>query len=306
MKINTATGYSFHQIGQRDNQEDSLFPNAGKSKPGQMFFVVCDGVGGSEKGELASSIVAARFGKKLSKINLNEEFNDEKMLEVLDDAYIALDNAANDDSRDMGTTLTMLCFHARGCVMAHIGDSRIYQIRPFKGIIYRSDDHSLVNQMVRAGQITPEEAIDHPQSNVITRCMGPTYPDQRRSMATVCYSSNVVEGDYFVLCTDGVLHCISDDELVELLNSGVSDEEKVAELANLCSHSSDNNTAWVVRVESVELTAEEREAASHVAECASDGSACHGGTVTSSIHDLESVTRASKSTLMTRFKKLFS
>ena len=109
MKITTATGYSFHQLGQRDNQEDSRYPDKNISQPGQQFFVVCDGVGGSDMGELASSIVASRFGKKLGKMNLNEEFTDEKMLEVLDDAYIARDNAATDENRDMGTTLTMGC-----------------------------------------------------------------------------------------------------------------------------------------------------------------------------------------------------
>lgn len=294
-------------MGKRDNQEDSLYPRQPMSRPGQKFFVVCDGVGGSEDGELASSIVAAHIGKKLSKMNLNEVFNDEKMLEVLDDAYIALDNAATDDNRDMGTTLTMLCFHAGGCVMAHIGDSRIYQIRPHQGIIYRSDDHSLVNQLLRAGHITAEEAINHPQSNVITRCMSPTFPDQRRSMATVYYTSDVREDDVFVLCSDGVLHCITDDELVQLLlDPAMSDSEKVAELARICVHSSDNNTAWVVRVDDVELSPSEMPTTEH-----SDGQPAHDGTSTittmvSSIKDLESVTRGSKSTFMTRFKKLFS
>ncbi|MBR5639654.1 MAG: serine/threonine-protein phosphatase [Muribaculaceae bacterium] len=304
MKITTATGYSFHQLGHRENQEDSRFPDVDECRMGQMFFMVCDGVGGSEKGEQASGIVASHFGKKLSKMDLNEEFTDEKMLEVLDDAYIALDDAADDSNRDMGTTLTMLCFHKGGCVMAHIGDSRIYQIRPLKGIIYRSDDHSLVNQLVRAGQITPEEAINHPQSNIITRCMGPTNPDQRRSMATVCYSSNVKEGDYFVLCSDGVLGCITDDELVDLLDSPLTDEEKVAQLADICAESSDNNTAWVVRIEDVELTPEEQEYAQNDVEF-SPGSTHPCSNVIMSIRDLESVTRG-KSTFMSRFRKLFS
>ena len=293
MKISTAVGHSFHQIGERDNQEDSRFPDADRSRKGQMFFVVCDGIGGSERGELASSIVAAHFGKRLSKMNLNESFGDKQMLEVLDDAYIALDNAANDSNRDMGTTLTMLCFHAGGCVMAHIGDSRIYHIRPQQGIIYRSYDHSLVNQLLRIGQITPEEAAVFPDTNEIVRSMGPTESDQRRHMATVCYSTDVKEGDYFVLCSDGVLHCVTDEELVELLCSPLSDEEKVAELANVCASSPDNNTAWVVRIEHVELTAEEQEAAQT------------GNVSVPTLRDLESVTRG-KSTLMTRFRKLFS
>jgi len=310
MKITTSTGYSFHQLGQRNNQEDSRFPDKNISQPGQQFFVVCDGVGGSEMGELASSIVAKHFGKKLSKMNFNEEFTDEKMLEVLDDAYIALDNAATDENRDMGTTLTMVCFHVKGCVMAHIGDSRIYQIRPNEGVVYRSDDHSLVNQMVHLGQITPEEAINHPHNNVITRCMGPTNDDQRRSMATVFRTSNVKAGDYLVLCSDGVLSCITDDELIDLLGSDLSDEAKVAEMARRCHDSSDNNTAWVVRVDNVVLTPEEQELQlqheSNNGDSANDSGDTHpNDNVMMSMSELESVTRGKK-TLMGRIKSIFN
>ena len=102
----------------------------------------------------------------------------------------------------MGTTMTFVCFHQGGCMMAHIGDSRIYQVRPGQGIVYRSEDHSLVNSMVRAGVISPEQSIDHPQSNVITRCMEPKDPDRDRCMATVVSTTDVRRGDYFLLCTD--------------------------------------------------------------------------------------------------------
>lgn len=312
MKILTAKGYSFHQIGERDNQEDSRYPNTDVSQPGQMFFVVCDGVGGSEKGELASSIVASRFGKRLSKMNFNEEFTDNHMLAVLDDAYIALDAAADDSNRDMGTTLTFLCFHVKGCVMAHIGDSRIYHIRPQEGILYRSDDHSLVNQMVRAGQLTPEEAINHPHRNVITRCMSPTNDDQRRSMATVFRTTNVKEGDYFVLCSDGVVSCIADDELVGLLEKEESDEKKVEELAKLCDDSADNNTAWVVRINKVEYTDQEQEALDAASKKATDDKADSDDEVDTlrkensdiSMSELESVTRGKK-TFFGRLRGIF-
>lgn len=313
MKISTAAGYSFHQIGKRDNQEDSRYPDTDKSQPGQNFFVVCDGVGGSEKGELASSIVASRFGKRLSKMNFNEEFTNDHMLHVLDDAYMALDDAADDTNRDMGTTLTFLCFHAKGCVMAHIGDSRIYHIRPHEGILYRSDDHSLVNQMVHAGQLTPEEAIDHPHRNVITRCMGPTNDDQRRSMATVFRTINVKEGDYFMLCTDGVLSCISDEELIELLESDDTDEKKVEQLAKQCADSGDNNTAWVVRIFKVELTDDEKkvlQAAQQDDDKDGDNDDAESDTQPNdnskmSMTELESVTRGKKS-LIDRLRGLFT
>lgn len=290
MKVTTAAGYSFHQLGERDNQEDSRFPDANVSQPGQMFFVVCDGVGGSAKGELASGIVAERFGKKLKKMNFEEEFTDDKLLQVLDDAYMALDKAANEENFDMGTTMTMICFHSKGCVMAHIGDSRIYHIRPQVGIIYRSEDHSLVNQMVRFGQLSPEDAINHPHRNIITRCMGPTNPDQRRSMATVLHSNNIKAGDYMVLCSDGVNSCVTDTELIELLELPVSDQEKVALLAQRCAGSSDNNTAWVVRVDSVELTEEEEQALKEV-RVLHEGDTMPINSMMISMSELESVAR---------------
>lgn len=252
MNIFTAAGYSFSQVGGRNYQEDSRFPDTNTVKAGQKFFVVCDGVGGSEKGEVASSVVATAIGKQMSKYNLQQEFTDAQLLDTLDAAYIALDLAVDGTNNDMGTTMTFVCFHGKGCTMAHIGDSRIYHVRPGEGILYRSDDHSLVNQMVHSGQLTPEQAIDHPQSNVITRCMSPTEDDQRRSMATVFHTSNIKAGDYLLLCTDGVHHCITDEDLVKLLESSDADDKKLSILADQCKDSSDNNTAWLVRVESVQ------------------------------------------------------
>lgn len=252
MKISTAIGHSFKQVGARDHQEDSRFPDSNTSQAGQKFFVICDGVGGSEKGEVASGIVASTIGKQMSKYNLQQEFTDAQLLETLDEAYIALDSAVDGTNDDMGTTMTLVCLHGKGCTMAHIGDSRIYHVRPGEGILYRSDDHSLVNQMVHSGQLTPEQAINHPQSNVITRCMSPTENDQRRSMATVFHTSNIKAGDYLFLCTDGVLHCITDEYLVKLLESSDVDEKKSNIMANRCKDSSDNNTAWLVRIESIE------------------------------------------------------
>lgn len=78
----------------------------------------------------------------------------------------------------MGTTLTFLCLHTNGATVAHIGDSRVYQLRPASKksparIVFRTQDHSLVNDLVKIGEITEEEAKHHPQKNVITRAMQP-------------------------------------------------------------------------------------------------------------------------------------
>lgn len=256
MDIQLNTAYSFCQQGQRDYQEDSRYPNADSISGTQRFFVVCDGVGGCEKGEVASQTVCQAIGKVMAGTDFNSDFTNQHFHKVLDAAYNALDKIVNDENRDMGTTMTFICFHAGGCTMAHIGDSRIYQIRPSEGIIYRSDDHSLVNSMVHNGMLTPDEADTHSERNVITRYMEAVEADQNRCMATVMRTEDVKAGDYFLLCTDGVLHYISDDELLDLLSGKESDEEKMLTLAEKSKDSEDNNTAWLISIQSVTQTEE--------------------------------------------------
>lgn len=253
MKIHLHEAYSFRQLGRRANQEDSRWPDTDAPDAAQRFFVVCDGVGGNEKGEVASRTVCEAIAKSLAGIDLtNEVFTVEDFSHVLYDAYAALDLRADDNSRKMATTMTFVCFHRGGCMMAHIGDSRIYQVRPGVGIVYRSEDHSLVNEMVRAGVITPEQAVYHPQRNVIIRAMSPAKPQSNRCEATVASTKDVRAGDFFLLCSDGVLHGFSDSEIVELLDEDTGTEAKVRKMAAGCASSPDNNTAILVEVESVE------------------------------------------------------
>ncbi len=253
MKTHLGQAYSFRQMGQRANQEDSRFPDLDIPDKGQRFFVVCDGVGGSAKGEVASGIVCSSFGKSLRGTDWADSVLDNDTFGLaLDAAYDALDEASDSSNAGMATTLTFVCVHRGGCTMAHIGDSRIYHVRPGKGILYRSDDHSLVNSMVHSGLITPEEAVNHPQSNVITRCMEAVEEDRNRSMATVTVTTDIQAGDYFFLCSDGVLHCISDDDLVKILERETGDEEKLTVIAERSAESTDNNTAILIPVISVE------------------------------------------------------
>ena len=249
MKITLGQAYSFHQQGQRDHQEDSRFPNSDRPSASQRFFVVCDGVGGCEKGEVASQTVCSAIGKEMNDVNLDMDFTNSDFSAVLDAAYDALDRKSNRQNQEMATTLTFACFHGGGCTLAHIGDSRIYHFRRGKGIIYRSEDHSLVKSMVHNGMITPDEALDNPQKHVITRYMEPVDSDQNRCMATVLSTKDVSEGDYILLCTDGVCNQIDDDEITDILfDEDMSDEIKMSTIAQMCSDSDDNNTAVLIPV----------------------------------------------------------
>ena len=249
MKITLGQTYSFHQQGQRDYQEDSRFPDSDKPSASQRFFVVCDGVGGCEKGEGASQTVCDAIGKAMNDVDFSMTFNSAEFSRVLDEAYDALDRKSNRNNQEMATTLTFACFHDEGCTLAHIGDSRIYQFRKGKGIIYRSEDHSLVNSMVHNGIITPDEALDNPQRHVITRYMESVDSDQNRCMATVLNTKDVREGDYFLLCTDGVCNQVDDDEITDILfNDDMSDEVKMSTIAQMCTDSDDNNTAILIPI----------------------------------------------------------
>lgn len=252
MKITLQSILSFHQLGERDNQEDSRYPDEDRPSLGDNapFFVVCDGVGGNEKGEVASSTVCRSIAKSLKDRDWRQPFNDNDVKMVLENAYKALAKTSTSANRDMATTLTFLAFHGNGCTAVHIGDSRIYQIRPDDGIIYRSDDHSLVNAMLRSGNITPDEFDNHPQNNIITRCIS---ANGEHYSPTVLNIHDIVNGDYFLLCTDGVIHSISENDLIEILSSSLTDEEKISKMSRQCEKSDDNNTAILIHVGDVEV-----------------------------------------------------
>lgn len=240
--------YSFHQLGERENQEDSRFPDVDSPNANAATFVVCDGVGGCDKGEVASTTVCNRIGEILVSHKNTDAFSDEDFRHVLNQAYKALDNVSDESNKGMGTTLTFVNFHSNGVLAAHIGDSRIYQIRPNEGIIYRSEDHSLVNALLRSGNISPDEIKNHPKGNVITRCMSANDGTREKDDATVVNLQDIATGDYFLLCTDGVTAAVDEEELIELYSSDKTDEEKYNILAERCKNSSDNNTAIQIHV----------------------------------------------------------
>ena len=224
--------YNLQELGQRTNQEDSLFPALGKSTSDDRLFVLCDGMGGHEKGEVASATVCATLSRViLSAWHPGEVLSDELFLQVLSAAYDALDAKDNGEERNMGTTLTFLCLHAGGATVAHIGDSRIYQLRPASKntsarIVFRTQDHSLVNDLVKIGEITEEEAKHHPQKNVITRAMQPC--QEHRAKADIAHLTDILPGDYFYMCSDGMLEEASDENILNIITKpNATDEQKL-------------------------------------------------------------------------------
>lgn len=251
MKINLGQTYSFCQTGLRSNQEDARFPDSDMPDRPKPFFVVCDGVGGSDGGEVASKTVCKSFGRSLGNFDWSQPFTRQEFGRVLETAYKALDRVVDEENFDMATTLAFAAFHQGGCTMAHIGDSKVYQFRPPMGILYRSEDHSLIGSLVKSGILSPDDAQNHPQASTITRYMSPEGVQNERFPATVYQTTDISQGDYILLCSDGVLDQIDEEKLAEIICGHNDDKQKIKMLADLCSKSQDNNTAILIPVVSV-------------------------------------------------------
>lgn len=247
---------SFTEIGQKDNQEDYLFPRRADEET--RVFIMCDGMGGHDNGEFASLTAADALGNYLTSCPAI----DIPVFETgLAKAYDALDKIDTNSMKKPGTTMTCLCLNEDNYLVAHIGDSRIYHIRPSLynsetrrgGILYQSSDHSLVNDLLKAGELTEEEAKDFPQKNVITRAMQPHLA--KRYKADVYTFDDIQGGDYFFLCSDGVLEQVSNESLCEILADGrLSDEDKLAAIKTICDGKTrDNYTCWLIPVEEARI-----------------------------------------------------
>ena len=249
--------YNLQELGQRQNQEDSLYPALGQSTNDDRLFILCDGMGGHEKGEVASATVCETMSKTLlSMWDPTQPLTDDMFQKALNAAYDALDAKDHGEERKMGTTMTFVCLHADGVTVAHIGDSRIYQLRPAKDgnqaqIVFRTQDHSLVNDLVRVGEITEEEAKHHPQKNVITRAMQPC--QERRAKADITHLTDIQPGDYFYMCSDGMLEEATDENILNIITMpDKTDEEKLEMLRKVTEENKDNHTAHLIHINKVE------------------------------------------------------
>lgn len=253
----------FSEIGRKDNQEDYLWPQPKAVTKANRVFLMCDGVGGQDSGEVASQTAATALGEYITAHPAIDGIVTKAMFEeALAYGYDELDKVDTGAFRKMGTTMTCLVLHRGGALVAHIGDSRVYHIRPSladedgrSGIIYQSADHSLVNDLLRAGEITEEEAIDFPQKNVITRAMQPHL--ERRYKADILNIDDVQAGDYFFLCCDGVLEHLTNDMLGAILSDeNLDDQGKINAIKEVCDgRTRDNYTCWLIPIDKVEAEA---------------------------------------------------
>src|SRR6185295_734390 len=203
---------------QRNANEDSYFTKA-------PLFVVADGMGGAQAGEVASKAAAESFAGELPAAP------PERLLEeTIEGANRTIHELARKDPglAGMGTTTTAAIVDLEGEAVAigHVGDSRAYRLRGGR-FEQLTRDHSLVEEMRRKGQITDAQAEDHPQRSIITRALGPE-PEVEVDVQTVPASP----GDVFLLCSDGLTTMVDEERIAAILAAAGSMREAVRTLVD--------------------------------------------------------------------------
>jgi protein phosphatase len=212
----------------------------------RLIFAVADGVGGAEAGEVASQTAIEVLEEAFR--HQEDGADVEDLMELaIQRANASIHQMAQEHAKFSMMATTIVALHVKDNVatFGHVGDSRLYRLSP-DGVLHReTEDHSIVEEEVRAGRMTPEQAANHPSKNVISRALG-----AEQGVEVDMKTIEVEDGTEFLLCTDGITRHITDNELRQLLVVSGNLEEVCNELKRRCYErgAEDNLTVIVVRV----------------------------------------------------------
>ena len=230
-------------VGQkRTNNQD--YVNSYVNRAGRTMIILADGMGGHRAGNIASEMAVTDLGiawvdTQIDTVNEVREW----FANYLEIENQKIHQLGQDDAyKGMGTTLEAVAIIGNQAIYAHIGDSRIGLIR---GEEYHqlTSDHSLVNELLKAGQLTPEEAASHPQKNIITQSIG-----QKDEVQPDFGMITLELGDYLLLNSDGLTNMISGSEICDIVTSDIPLADKTATLVRFANNAGglDNITVALV------------------------------------------------------------
>jgi protein phosphatase len=229
-----------------------LGQSAGRTDPGRVrrrnedtfvldppLFVVADGMGGAQAGEVASRLTAAAFREYHDADDLPPG---ERLQAIIQEANRRVYEraSAESDFSGMGTTVTAALLIGGRVILGHVGDSRAYRIRNGE-LEQLTEDHSLVGDLMRSGRLTQEEADAHPQRSVITRALG-TDPEVDIDMVT----ADAAPGDRFLLCSDGLTTMVGDDDILGILAAAPTLDDAARELVRAANTGGGEDNVTVV------------------------------------------------------------
>lgn len=235
----------------RQNNED-----AWGAVPEIGFFAIADGMGGHQAGEVASRecisilcrLMKKAKGRRKKSSPLELQLTLQKSIaQVNHDIYMM--GLANPELRGMGTTLCCMQFHEEGVIFAHIGDSRIYRLNPEIGKLTQvTVDHSLMRELIDLGQLSEGQAPEFLYKNIITKAIG-TEPTNEPSIN----SSEVSDGDIYLMCTDGLSDMLTHPEIekILMLDKPIMDLAKILVQAAKDKGGYDNITVVLIRLKEI-------------------------------------------------------
>ncbi|MEK6278496.1 MAG: Stp1/IreP family PP2C-type Ser/Thr phosphatase, partial [Actinomycetota bacterium] len=243
---------------QRNANEDAYY-----ARP--PVFVVADGMGGAQAGEVASQMATEAFDR-----DLGSGEPEALLREITQGANRRIHEHAHQDSSraGMGTTLTAAIVNAEddSVAIGHVGDSRAYLLRGSK-LERLTQDHSLVEELRRKGQLTDEQAEEHPQRSIITRALGP-----EEQVEVDVRTVQTRTGDVFLICSDGLTTMVGEERIARILSGATSLDAAVRALVDEANRAGgrDNITAVAFQLEDVSAPAEEAEHPTLVGPTAAD------------------------------------
>lgn len=231
----------------RNNNEDSFYKSTDFDLP---LFIVADGMGGHNAGEIASKM-AIDIIKQYFVENKNSLDNENKLISVINKSIKEANKKIYKLSKDdelysgMGTTITLAYIFKGKIYIGHVGDSRAYIIS--NGQIFQiTEDHSLVQELIKNGSITIEEGKTHPQRNMITRAAG-TSEDIEVDITTKAFNNN----DKLLICSDGLSNMVNDDEIIHTFNNEPLIKKACEELIKKAKNNGGKDNITVIAIELV-------------------------------------------------------
>ncbi|MFC6275047.1 Stp1/IreP family PP2C-type Ser/Thr phosphatase [Levilactobacillus tangyuanensis] len=215
---------------QREDNEDyvDVFTN----QAGQHLAIIADGIGGHQGGDVASAMAVSHLGHEFEQTEITSPETAGQWIttQITAENQSIIDKSNQfADLNGMGTTLVAAVYFTDEVVIANIGDSRAYLLRD-EQLRQLTEDHSLVNELVKRGEISRQAARHHPQKNVIIRSLGISN-DAKFDLNTY----PLIPGDQLLLCTDGLTNMVDDDQIQSVLLSDQRAEDKCKQLIDLAN-----------------------------------------------------------------------